>query len=110
MAMFKSLLRTNPASLCDSLSTITGNPLKSVSSSSCSWEKKKTKSNIFITQQSYVFTNNNYTDRYQASNLSLNFYSELNPLISKSDKNYFSIQLSLESKSQVTRIKEMISN
>ena len=86
MAMFKSLLRTNPASLCDSLSTITGNPLKSVSSSSCSWEKKKTNSNIFIIQQSYVFANNNYTDRYQASNLSLNFYSELHPLISKSDK------------------------
>ena len=57
-----------------------------------------------------MYTNNNYTDRYQASNLSLNFYSELNPLISKSDKNYFSIKLSLESKSQVTRIKEMISN
>ena len=33
-----------------------------------------------------MFTNNNYTDRYQASNLSLNFYSELRPLISKSDK------------------------
>ena len=90
MAMFKSLLRTNPASLCDSLSTIRGNPLKSVSSSSCSWEKKKTKGNIFIIQQSYVFTNNNYTDRYQASNLSLNFYSELllfiHPLISEGDK------------------------
>ena len=33
-----------------------------------------------------MYTNNNYTDRYQASNLSLNFYSELHPLISKSDK------------------------
>lgn len=48
MAMFRSLLKTNPASLWDSLSTITGNPLKSVSSRSCSLGKTNKQANKWI--------------------------------------------------------------
>lgn len=68
IAMFRSLLRTNPASLWDSLSTITGNPLKSVSSRSCSSGKMKIFSSINYKVQIINRNTPSYKYNHRASN------------------------------------------